>query len=155
MPARRIRRGRRGFDVRLPAAERDVLRSLPEQLGALLDEGDRDDPAMRRLHPPAHLDDPEATAEFDGFVRDDLTEQRRKALAEMARTVDARSLSEDELLAWLAVVNDLRLVLGVRLAVTEETVPGDFAESGDAAGSYALYAYLSFFEEEMVEALGG
>lgn len=154
MASRRIRRTRRGFDLRLPMAERDVLRSLPAQLGALLDEGDRQDPAMRRLFPPAHLDDADAAAEFDGFVRDDLTEQRRNALAEMERTVDAGRLSEEELLAWLAVVNDLRLILGVRLAVSEETDPADYAADDEAAGSYALYAYLSYLEEEMVEALG-
>jgi uncharacterized protein DUF2017 len=152
---RRIKRTRRGFDLRLPTQERDVLRTLPDQLRALLDEGDRDDPAVRRLYPSAHLDDEAASAEFDTIVRDDLTEQRRNALDEMARTIDASSVSEDELLAWLAVVNDLRLVLGVRLAVTEDTKPTEFSGDDEASASYALYAYLSYLEEEMVEALSG
>jgi uncharacterized protein DUF2017 len=152
---RRIKRTRRGFDLRLPTQERDVLRTLPDQLRALLDEGDRDDPAVRRLYPSAHLDDEAASAEFDTIVRDDLTEQRRNALDEMARTIGASSVSEDELLAWLAVVNDLRLVLGVRLAVTEDTKPTEFSGDDEASASYALYAYLSYLEEEMVEALSG
>jgi hypothetical protein len=151
--ARRIKPSRRGFDIRLPARERDVLRTLPAQLGELLDDGDREDPVVRRLFPSAYLDDVEAAAEFDSVVRDDLVRERRRALEEMTRTIDATSVNEEELLAWLAVVNDVRLVLGVRLAVTEETTPADFAGDGDAETSYALYAYLSYLEEEMVEAL--
>ena len=139
--------------MRLPARERDVLRTLPTQLGELLDDGDREDPAVRRLFPSAYLDDVAAAADFDGIVRDDLVRERRHALEEMTRTIDATSVTEDELLAWLAVVNDLRLVLGVRLAVTEETTPADFAGDDEASASYALYAYLSYLEEEIVEAL--
>jgi hypothetical protein len=155
MAARRIKRSRRGFDVRLPRPERDVLRTLPEQLRDLLDDGDREDPAVRRLFPSAYLDDAEASQDFDSVVRDDLADERRRSLDEMQRTLDSSSLSEDELLAWLAVVNDLRLVLGVRLAVTEESMPADFAGDEETSASYALYAYLSYLEEEMVEALSG
>jgi hypothetical protein len=153
--SRRIKRSRRGFDVRLPRPERDVLRTLPEQLRDLLADGDREDPAVRRLFPSAYLDDAAASEEFDSVVRDDLADERRRSLDEMQRTLDASSLSEEELLAWLAVVNDLRLVLGVRLAVTEESTPADFAADEETSASYALYAYLSYLEEEMVEALAG
>jgi len=155
MASRRIKRSRRGFDVRLPRPERDVLRTLPEQLRDLLDDGDREDPAVRRLFPSAYLDDAAASEEFDSVVRDDLADERRRSLDEMQRTLDASSLSEEELLAWLAVVNDLRLVLGVRLAVTEESTSADFAADEETSASYALYAYLSYLEEEMVEALAG
>ena len=155
MPARRIKRTKRGFEVRLPAAERDLLRGLPEQLRELLDEGDPADPVMRRLYPSAHLDDEAASAAFDSLVREDLTSGRRHALEEMVRTLDARSLTEDEVLAWLGVINDLRLVLGVRLGVTEESVPGDFAGDEGSTGAYAVYAYLSYLEEEIVGALSG
>ena len=152
---RRIRRSRRGtFELRIPHAERAILRTLPPQLRGLLADGDRlEDPALRRLYPAAYLDDPEATAEFDGFVRDDLTSQRMTAIDTMARTIDADRLGEDELSAWLGSINDLRLVLGVRLAVTEESDPGDFDGDPEAASSFALYGYLSYLEEEIVEAL--
>ncbi|MEX2406480.1 MAG: DUF2017 family protein [Actinomycetota bacterium] len=129
---------------------------LPGQLRTLLEVGDAaEDPALRRLYPSAYLDDPVASAEFDGFVRDDLTEQRTKALETMARTIDSAHLDEDEVLAWLGAINDLRLVLGVRLAVTEESEPGDFEGDEGTEGSFALYAYLSLLEEDIVEALSG
>ena len=39
--------------------------------------------------------------------------------------------------------------------VTEETTPAEFSGDDEASASYALYAYLSYLEEEMVEALSG
>jgi hypothetical protein len=71
----------------------------------------------------------------------------------MARTVDRSRLSEDELSSWLAAMNDLRLVLGVRLGVTEESEPTDYAADPETERSYALYAYLSYLVEEIVDAL--
>jgi hypothetical protein len=154
---RRVKRTRRGsFELRIPDDERDVLRTLPGQLRELIAEGDPlEDPVMRRLYPAAYLDDPEAAAEFDGFVRDDLTAQRVAATETMERTIDARSLSEDELAAWLGSINDLRLVLGVRLNVTEESEPQDFAGEPEREASFGLYAYLSYLEDEIVRALSG
>jgi hypothetical protein len=146
-----MRRG--GFQVRIPARERDVLASLPEMLRSLLLGGDADDPAMKRLFPRAFLDDEEAATEFDEVVHDDLLEQRLAAIDTVERTLQADRLTEDELVAWLAAVNDLRLVLGVRLAVTEESKPGDFDGDPETERAFGLYAYLSYLEEDVVRAL--
>jgi hypothetical protein len=154
VPARRVKRSRLGgYVVRLPSAEREVLGSLPPMLRALLSEQDPEDPALRRLFPSAFLDDEKAAAEFDSVVRDDLMGQRLAAIETLERTVGSDRLSEEELSAWLASVNDLRLVLGVRLAVTEESTPEEFGEDPETERAYALYAYLSYLEEEIVEAL--
>jgi hypothetical protein len=155
MAARRIKRTRRGFEVRIPTDERDVLRTLPEQMRAVLGEGERDDPVMKRLYPSAYLDDEGAAAEFDTAVRDDLTRERLDALEGFERTLDAKTLTEEELAGWLAVMNDARLVLGVRLSVSEETMPSDFQGNETAMASYALYAFLSYLVEEIVDALSG
>jgi Domain of unknown function (DUF2017) len=156
VPARRVKRSRLGgYVVRLPSAEREVLGSVPPMLRSLLSEPDRDDPAVRRLFPAAFLDDEAASAEFDSVVRDDLVSQRLAAIETLERTVGSDRLSEDELTAWLASVNDLRLVLGVRLAVTEESTPQEFEGDPETERAYALYSYLSYLEEEMVEALSG
>jgi hypothetical protein len=148
------RRDDGAFDVEIESEQRNVLRELPAQLRELLDDGDAEtDAALRRLFPTADRDDPVHAAEFDGMVREDLTAQRRSAIETMEQTIDADRLSEDELLGWLGVVNDLRLVLGTRLEVTEESGPEDFEGVDSAAHAYALYAYLSYLEEQMVEAL--
>jgi len=153
----RVRRTRSGgFRLTIPPAERELLRTLPARLREVLEEGDpSSDPALRRLFPSAYLDDPDAAAEFDEVVRGDLVAERRRALETMERTIDARRIGEEELQAWLAAINDLRLVLGVRLNLTEGSGPDDF--EGDEAGAraYALYAYLSFLEEDVVTALSG
>jgi Domain of unknown function (DUF2017) len=143
-----------GFDIDIERDQRDVLRGLPGQLRELLQEGDAEtDAALRRLFPTADPDDPVHAAEFDRMVREDLKAERGSAIETMERTVDAGRVSEDELVGWLAVVNDLRLVLGTRLDVSEDTTPDDFEERDMHA--YALYAYLSYLEEQIVEALSG
>ena len=109
-----------------------MLETLPGTLRSLLVSGDADDPALRRLYPSAFLDDEDASTEFDAIVHDDLLEQRLAAIDTMERTMHAEHLTEDELIAWLAALNDLRLVLGVRLAVTEEATAGDFAGDPEA-----------------------
>jgi hypothetical protein len=149
-----VRRSDGRFDVDIPADQRDVLRDLPDQLRRLLAESEPDtDAALRRLFPTADLDDPEHAAEFDRLVREDLLSQRASAIETMERTLDAEQLGEDELVAWLGVLNDLRLVLGTRLDVTEETTPDDFRADDPRAAAYALYAYLTYLEDEIVQAL--
>ncbi len=153
--AGRIRRTRSGqYSVRLPRGEREILRGLPAQLRTLLTLGDAaGDPALRRLFPPAYEGEPERAEEFDRLVRGDLLEQRLSAIETMERTIDADRLSEDELTAWLSSINDLRLVLGTRLDVTEETTEREVPPGEENARAFALYAYLSYLEEEVVEAL--
>lgn len=154
MAVRRVKRSRAGdFVLRIPPPERDVLGKLPEMLRGLLEQDDRNDPALRRLFPSAYLDDEEAAAEFDSVVRDDLVAQRTAAIETMERTLRAPRLTEDELLAWLAAMNDLRLVLGVRLAVTEESTMEDFDGDPETEASYGLYTFLSYLEEDVVLAL--
>ena len=154
MPGAPVKRSRRGgFDLRIPARERDVLATLPDMLRALLVEGDPKDPVLQRLFPNAFADDEEASTEFREIVHDDLLEQRLAAIDTMERTLRSDRLSEDELIAWLAALNDARLVLGVRLAVTEEATPADFAGDPETESAFELYRYLSFLQEYVVEAL--
>jgi hypothetical protein len=152
--AQLVRRSRfGGFVLGIPPAEREMLGMLPEMLRALLSSNDANDPALRRLFPSAFPDDEKASAEFDAVVRDDLLEQRMAAIETMERTLDAEHLTEDELIAWLAAVNDLRLVLGVRLDVSEDSTVSDFSGDPETERAYALYVFLSYLEEDVVRAL--
>jgi hypothetical protein len=156
----RVRRTRRGgFLLKIPPAERELLTTLPQQLRAILTEGDAaQDPALRRLFPPATLDDERINQEFERLMREDLLAERLRSLEIMERTLGAEHLSEEELSAWLAAINDLRLVIGVRLGVTEETTAADFASFADddpRVGMYAVYSYLTFLEDHVVSALAG
>jgi hypothetical protein len=150
----RVKRTRNGgFLVRLTTSEREAIRGVPGMLRDLLRGGDPADPALQRLFPPAYADDPERSAEFAHMVHDDLLAQRMAAVDTMERTIDADRLSEDEVAAWLAAINDVRLMLGVRLDVTEASTPLDFEGDDERAASYAVYAFLSWLEEDVVSAL--
>ncbi|MDP9386808.1 MAG: DUF2017 domain-containing protein [Actinomycetota bacterium] len=155
MLGRRVRRTRAGEVVlRLSAEERQVLRALPGQLRHLLVD-EPDDPALRRLTPPAYSGDPEHEAEYRRFMGDELRERRLAALALMDETVDAERLSEEQAQAWLAALNSLRLVLGTRLDVTEEMAGAELDPDDPQAPLLALYGYLSWLEDQLVEALAG
>jgi hypothetical protein len=147
----RLRRTRSGqFELRLPAAERDLLRSLPSQLRSMLRS---DDPALERLFPPAYAEDPGLEEEYRGLVREDLLTAKETSLDVMAASIDAKRLDEEQLLAWLGAINDLRLVLGTRLDVTEDLYETGFPENDPRAVPFAVYVYLGRLEEQVVDAL--
>lgn len=147
----RVKRTRRGdFELHLPREERDILRTLPHQLRELLSS---DDPAVERLFPPAYPEEPDLQSEYQSLVRGDLMEQRLGSVEVMERTIEAKRVNEDQLLAWLSALNDLRLVLGTKLGATEDTDAEDILDDDPLAPSYALYYYLGWLEEQVVEAL--
>jgi hypothetical protein len=151
---RRVRRvGPDEFELRLPDDERSVLRTLPAQLRALLeDPSPGDDPARGRLFPPAYWDDAERDSEYQRLMHGDLVASKLAAAEIVESTVDATRVSGEELVAWMGALNDLRLVLGTRLDVTED--PADApADDAPEAPAYALYSYLGWLQEQVVAAL--
>lgn len=149
-PGRRVKRSRKGdYTVHLSASERDLLRSLPGQLASLL--ADPSDPDLRRLFPPAYADNAEAEAEYRTLMGSDLADGHRDALRLMEETIDAERLDDVAVAAWLGAINDLRLVLGTRLGVTEDEdppPPGDPRQQG-----YAVYAYLTWLQAQVIDAM--
>jgi len=78
---------------------------------------------------------------------------RRRALDTLERTLDADELTAEDADAWLRVLNDLRLILGTRLDVTEDTTLAELDPNDPNAHQYAVYAYLSWLQEQLVAAL--
>ncbi len=140
-----------GVELRLSRDERSLLAGLAAELLALLD-GVPSDPALRRLFPPAYDDDDDERAYRD-LMGGELLDGRRAALELIADTVDRDRLTAEEADTWLRALNDLRLVLGTRLDVQE----GMFATEPDLSDprghALAVYAYLSWIQEQLVEAL--
>jgi uncharacterized protein DUF2017 len=150
-PGRRITRTRGGrFRLKLPREEREILRSLPQQLREMLGT---DHPALRRLFPPAYEDDPARSAEFDRLMREDLLEHHRGNLEVLEATVDAEELDEEQVSAWMGAINDLRLALGTRLEVTEDLYDAGVTEDDPRSPAFALFLYLGWLEEQVVAAL--
>jgi hypothetical protein len=135
-----------GYSLELDAAERDVVRRLARDLRELVETGDG---AVARLFPAALPEDPEASAEYDRLVRDGLVAGRLDAIARVDATADAGRLSHADVEAWCGVLNDLRLVLGERLGVTEDMTESDYERDPELA----LYAWLTWLLGAVVEAL--
>jgi len=149
--SRRVRRTRRGdFQVRLPESERAILRSTAAQLREILPS---EDPWVRRLFPPAYADDPAGEEEYQGLVHDDLVQQRLRSLDVLEETLDRDRLDEDQLVAWMGSINDIRLVLGTRLDVTEDDRGDEVPDDHPEAQLQAVYHYLGWLEEQIVESL--
>jgi hypothetical protein len=56
-------------------------------------------------------------------------------------------------MAWLRAVNDVRLLLGTRLDVSEDPAQRKVSPDDPRAPGFALYDYLSLLTQELVEAL--
>lgn len=139
-----------GVRLRLGAGERELLLGLLSELELLL--VDTEDPAVRRLFPPAH-EDRESEEQFRTLVRDGLVSGRLAALRAMQATLGSDVLGAEDAEAWLRALNDLRLVLGTRLDVSEEIDYEQVDVSEPEGRDLAVYGYLSWLQEELVDAL--
>ena len=142
-----IRRSGDGLRVGLAPQERELLRALCSQLLEELRGGGDQDAGLARLFPAAY-DDKEAAEEYDELVRPSLEEGKLGALQRVEATAGAERLGKEDAAAWLTGLNDLRLVLGTRLGVTEETYADEPRHPG-----LAVYAWLTWLQGELVEAL--
>jgi hypothetical protein len=122
-----------------------------------------DDPALARLFPDAYPDDEEAADEFRRFTERSLRETK---LANAAVVLDclARAdgeskvvLTDDEARAWLGTLNDLRLTLGSRLGIEEDSHEffAALPEDHPAFAVFHVYDWLTFLQETLVQALTG
>lgn len=149
---RAVRRGRDGtFEVKLPAQERRVIGEVLPQLRAALLGDAAADPGFKRLFPVAYAQDPEHEKEYRALVGDELVTKRVAQVDVVLETITADRLTDEQLFAWMGAVNDLRLVLGTRLDVSEETELAVDPSHPDAA-AYGLYAYLGMLLELLVDA---
>jgi Domain of unknown function (DUF2017) len=149
---RRIARtGDGDYVLRLAEEERALLRRLPGDLRSLL-EAAPEDPALRRLFPHAYEDERDEAA-YRELMGNELLEGRRRSLQVLAETAEAERLTGEQAQAWLTALNDLRLVFGTRLEVADDTLLEELADDDPRAPELALYAYLSWLQEQLVEAL--
>jgi hypothetical protein len=148
---RRLGRGRDGrVRLRLPARERELLRELAAEHAARLGD-DADAPDFARLFPPAYAEAPEDEREYRALMHAELLGDKQESVRVFATSLESDALTDDELDAWLRVLNDLRLVLGTRLDVSETTFADGLDPRDPDAPELALYSYLSWLQEQAVE----
>ena len=138
------------FLLRLGPEERGLLRRLSAELEELL-AAEPEDPSLKRLRPRAYEDE-EVEREFRSLMGAELESLRLENLRRLAETAGRDRLDAEELDRWLAALNDLRLVLGTRLDVTEDQFADGFDPSAPHAYELAVYAFLTWLQEAAIEA---
>lgn len=129
----------------------DVLRGSQDEIGAL----DRPGAVTARLYPDAYRDDQEAAAEFRRLTQTDLRDSRLERLTRCAAELDAGgeiALDTESADRWIRALNDVRLLLGTRLGVTDD-YDHDVDSHDPAAPQHALYSWLTAVQDVLVRSL--
>jgi len=169
------------ISCRLDASERGLLTDLVGQLLGMVaveaSTGDEDplaamvgidlnatrpqDPALMRLFPDAYLDDDDAAAEFRRYTQRSLRSTKQAnaqaVLDSLSNSGDKLVLSDGQVPAWLGSLNDLRLVLGTRLEITDDghEIPEDLDPEDPTFGLHHIYDWLTYLQESLVQAMTG
>src|SRR5580658_1890023 len=139
----------------------DVFAELEKQFSQP-DEPDPElsmDPVVARLLPDAYRDDPEKAGEFRKYTESSLREAKKYFAQTLLETLPPQGgkvrPTGDQARDWLRALNDMRLMFGVRLEVTE-----DFEEQLAAldpkdprAAAFEVYGWLGAVQESLVHAL--
>lgn len=151
--ARRRSDGR--YDLVLDPDLRTTVAALLGELTELIAQGP-DEPGLRRLSPPAYLDDPHRDAEYQLLAGDELRTSRQAAVDAVLATLDEEVVDEGQLWAWLQSLNALRLVVGTSLGIDDDDHDsGELDPDDPAAGLWAIYRFATWIQYELVRALQG
>ena len=117
------------------------------------------DPVLARLLPDAYQDDPEAAGEFRKYTESSLREAKKYFAQVMLDTLPEHGgrirLTGEQARDWMRALNDVRVMFGVRLEVSE-----DFDEQlaaldpeDPAVPVFEVYGWLGAVQESLVQAL--
>jgi hypothetical protein len=173
------RHGNNSYIAEFAQSERDVLLNLIEQLIELLSERidhDHEDPlaamvgitshdsppeddVLRRLLPNAYADEVDAS-EFRRYTESTLRGKKQAHAMSMRMYLKSADdgivdLDHDSANAWLGAINDMRLALGVRLNVQENTseVLELLSPDDPLRGVYSVYTWLGWLQESLLSSL--
>ncbi len=142
-------------------AEVTILGLLLDQLEQLLTAEDADvrgDAVLGRLLPEGHRGDPQLAADYRELTEDALRSGKTDDLATVRATLPPDGgqlrLDAEQAGAWLRTTNDLRLALGTRLGISEDTGWGDAEDPASETGQQmAVYHWLTAVQGSLVDAL--
>jgi len=173
------RHGDNAFIAQFSESEREVLINLAGQIIELLSErvdhsdddplaamvgitshdSPPDDEVLLRLLPNAYADGVDA-AEFRRYTESVLRNKKKAHAMSMRVLLKSASdggieLDHENANAWLGAINDIRLALGVRLKVEERTHDELelLAPDDPLRGVYAVYSWLGWLQESLLQAL--
>jgi hypothetical protein len=173
------RHGSNSYVAEFAENEREILINLAEQIIELLaervDHGHEDplaamvgitshdsppeDDVLHRLLPNAYADSVDAS-EFRRYTESTLrTKKQAHAISMRIHLKTAEDgivdLDHENANAWLGAINDIRLALGVRLKVRENSNEHLelLAPDDPLRGVYAVYTWLGWLQETLLSAL--
>jgi len=145
-PFRKRRNGR--YSVNLSEGERQLIQNLVLDLRELLTT---DSPMLQRLFPPPYGENEERNQGYSALAGSELVERKFSSLDCVTNSISAEDLSEEEVESWMRSINDIRLVLGTVLNLSEDQA---FDASDEATqGLYDTYEYLGMLLERIVRSL--
>jgi hypothetical protein len=118
-----------------------------------------DDPVLARLLPDAYQDDPESAGEFRKYTESSLREAKKYFAQTLLETLPAKGgrvkLNADQARDWLRALNDVRLMFGVRLEVTEdfEDQLTSLDPKDPRLAAFEVYGWLGAVQESLVRAI--
>jgi len=114
------------------------------------------DPGIARLLPEGHRGDPELAADYRELTESSLRSGKADDLATVRATLPDGGgevrLDPDQAAAWLRSTNDLRLALGTRLDISEDSEPPEDIV-GEEDQQLAVYYWLTALQGSLVDAL--
>ena len=149
--------------------ERDPMEAMFDFSGPVVEP---DDPVLARLFPTAYRDDDEAAGEFRRYTETQLRTGKAGTagtvidmleeaglppeLDEDGLTIDVE-LDQDQALAWMKTITDMRLALATRLGIEEddEEFWEELPDDDPRTHVHDIYDWLAYLQETLVRALGG
>lgn len=130
----------RTIAVHIPEPVRELVLSMTNQLRELLlvDNGEE----IRRLYPTAYPEDEEFEADYKSMVHDQLLMARLEAIDTVEATISNTEISSEQADQWMGTINEIRLVLGTKLDVSEDD-DGDIDPDDEDASSQVIYQVLT------------
>jgi Domain of unknown function (DUF2017) len=118
-----------------------------------------DDPVLARLLPDAYQEDPEAAGEFRKYTESSLREAKKYFAQTLLETLPDKGgrvkLNADQARDWMRTLNDVRLMFGVRLEVTEDIGQqlAGLDPKDPRVAAFEVYDWLGAVQESLVRAI--
>jgi hypothetical protein len=144
-----------GLRIRLEDFEAGLLRGLAAEMRLLL-EADipRGDPVEARLFPDAY-EDPSDQDAYERLVGDQLKSAKLDALGRVEQELTGDGavetvLGPEEVDSWLSLLTDLRLAIGTRLGVTEESMEEEIDPDDPDGRAMSVLHWLGWLQEQII-----
>lgn len=147
-----------GVRFQLEGYEADLMRQLLDEMRTLL-EADipPSDAVLKRLFPDAFEDEEQAGA-YRELIGNELHDRKTSALRTATETLGITgavnaTLDDEQVDRWLALLTDIRLAIGTRLDVTEETMAAEVDPDDPDAAALSVLHWLGWLQESILAAI--